>query len=441
MAVTPATHEPTLRVRLVTTTVAATMVVMSVLAVGVQVLLTKTSESDSVDLLRARADAVAATVRLTGRRPRILETPADSLDQDIWVFDTRGGLVDGPARSSLRPAVNRLSHSRTERTVVLSERTRLLARPVLGKDGRDVIAVVVAGLDLTPYETSERRGLWLTIGLGLLAAVAAGSSALVAARYSLGQVRRMARRADDWQEHDLSGRFDLGPPVDEITELGRTLDGMLDRIATALQSERRLTDEVAHELRTPLSVIRSEAQLAMRIDPTAESEPLRNIVDATERMDGAIRTMLAVARAAHHDEQRCDAAEVLDAVVDRTQAPAQMTVLVERPGRPLWVGAPQAVVSGALSPVVENAVRHGRREVRLTARQRGRRIVITVRDDGPGVDADDLEAIFRPGRGGAHHDGAGLGLALARRLASSAGGQVTAVAAEHGLFELDLPAG
>ena len=72
----------------------------------------------------------------------------------------------------------------------------------------------------------------------------------------------MADLADDWREHDVGRRFDPGEGGDEIAHLGRTLDQMLDRIVDSLSAERRLTDEIAHELRTPLAVVLAEADLA-----------------------------------------------------------------------------------------------------------------------------------------------------------------------------------
>jgi two-component system OmpR family sensor kinase len=421
-------YRPGLRSRLVLVTMVATTLAVAAISFGVQLLLSRSTRSESVDLLRARTDAVAATVRLVAGRPIVLETPADSLDQNVWVFDAAGGTIDGTVPAGLLHDIDQLKRLRTERTLVVVGETRLLARPI-ANSGQNV-AVVVAALDLTPYERSERRGLWLTIGFGALIVLAAGVAAWAAARHALRQVHRMVSRADDWQEHDLQGRFDLGPPVDELTELGGTLDRMLDRIASALLAERRLTDEVAHELRTPLAVIRSEAQLAVMADPAAKDDSLEAIVAATVRMETAIRTMLQVARSSPDGEARCDAGTVLATVLGSTAGQAHASVRVDDPRQPLGIAAPQAVVCAALSPLVDNAVRHAPGQVRLSARRDGRRVVLIVEDDGPGVAPEAVEEIFR---------GKGLGLALARRLAGSIGGRVTAVATGHGRFELDLP--
>ena len=124
------------------------------------------------------------------------------------------------------------------------------------------VATVVAAEDHEPYERSERSAIWLSIALGAATVAIATGAAWMAATRSLRQVQAMADLADDWREHDVGRRFDPGEGGDEIAHLGRTLDDLLDRIVDALSAERRLTDEIAHELRTPLAVVLAEADLA-----------------------------------------------------------------------------------------------------------------------------------------------------------------------------------
>ena len=432
-----------LRARLVAATTLASLATMALLVVGVQVLLAHVTMSESLGALRDRADAAATTVRGTRAAVKVLDVPSDSLDQNLWIYDLRGNRVDGAAPSPrLAPAVTALSSRSRENSVVVAGRYRLLAEPVRARGRGPDIAIVVAGVDLAPYEQSERRGLWLSLALGTLAVVAAGTAASVAASYSLRQVRRMARRADDWREHDLTGRFALGPPHDELTELAQTLDRMLDRIMQAILAERRLTDEVAHELRTPLAVIRSEAQLGLLqcgAGPAEIRESLGAIVVATERMTRSISTILTAARSAHSEDHACQVADVLAEVTARVVAGEGVTVTVMPGGDALAVAAPGAVVAAVLSPLVENALRHARTAVTLAARSAPSRVLLVVEDDGSGVSGDQAELIFSPGHTSTR-EGAGLGLALARRLAQSIGGAVRAEPGDHGCFVVDLPA-
>ena len=420
--------------------VLAAVLGVTVLVLGLQLVQAHLSDVESLDVLHSRADAAAATVRGTAAHVRVLDGPRDSLDQNMWIFDGAGDLVDGrePA-GALAATVTALGTARAPTSRVVAGDYRLYARPVRGRDGTGAIATVVAGIDLAPYESAERRGLWLSLALGLVVVATAGAAASASARSALRQVRVMAQRADDWREHDLTRRFDLVPPRNELADLGGTLNRMLDRITRAIEGERRLTDEVAHELRTPLSVIRSEAQLALMAAevPPDRAESLRAILEQTRRMEESIATMLAVARSAHSGEDTCRAADVLDELEERARGGTSVTVDAAVDGS-VVIAAPAQVVVAALSPIVDNAARHARSRVRLSAEVRGARVVLTVADDGEGVQDEHREAIFDPGHTSTA-DGAGLGLALARRLANTVGAEVRVPDAAHGLFEVDLP--
>lgn len=431
-----------LRARLVRITVLAAFAAMTVLVVGLQVLLAHQSRQESLDALASRADAAASTVRVEGGRVQVLDPPADSLDQNIWIYAADGHRIDGsPLPPAIREVVDRLGRSGSEHTSDVRGSYRLLARPVNSGGGQR--AVVVAGLDLTPYETSERRGLVLSLGLGLLTVLAAGAAAWTASGYALRQVRRMAHRADEWREHDLTGRFALGAPRDELTELADTLDRMLDRIASAILTERRLTDEVAHELRTPLSVIRSEAQLAQLEARSADSprpqpdETLTAILSATDRMTASIETMLAVARSANAEEQHCHPADVLDHVRDHVVLREGVRVDVDDDHPETFIAAPLGVIAAAVAPLLDNALRHAEHRVHVHVRTQAHRVELHVEDDGDGVHVDRREEIFEPGHSSV--DGAGLGLALTRRLVHSVGGEVQETGNGHGHFVLSLP--
>jgi signal transduction histidine kinase len=113
-------------------------------------------------------------------------------------------------------------------------------------------------------------------------------------------------------------------------------------------------------------------------------------------------------------------------------------VTVRAESEPLTVGAGEEVVTGALHPLLENAVRHAAARVEISVGRENGRVVIAVSDDGAGIEPGEAERIFEPGVSAA--GGAGLGLPLARRLARAAGGDVVAVPQEGGRVELRLPA-
>lgn len=431
-----------LRTRLTLTTAAATLLAAAVLVGGLQLLMSRQSVTDSARILQSRLDAAATTVRFGPDGPRVVEVPSRVLDQELWIYDRTGRRIDGPVPSPrLRASVLAMAGRRNREQVAVGGRFRVGSRPVTRPGTHRVGAVVVGAMDLTPYERSEARGLRLSILLGLSMVVAAAAAAWVAAGSSLHRVGRMARLADDWREHDLSQRFALGPPHDEITELGHTLDEMLNRIGSALLAERRLTDEVAHELRTPLAAVRAEAELALSApeDRGMTSEALTAIIAGCDRLGASIQTMLTAARSGsvHGDDQVCRLDQTLAALVGEF-ARAGVEVRIAPVLGTCIAGAPADVVRAAIAPVLDNALHHARSRVDIQVQRRASSLLVVVEDDGQGIAEDGGGRLFEPGWT-ARPDGTGLGLPLARRLARSVGGDVEAMPGDHGKFMLSLP--
>jgi signal transduction histidine kinase len=199
---------------------------------------------------------------------------------------------------------------------------------------------------------------------------------------------------------------------------------------------------VAHELRTPLSHVRGEAELALRAGHTDGEwrAALEAVLASTDRMATVIDTLLAAARSdtARGSSDAVAAARAVERLV-RPEADAhRRRVSIRAQAEPLTVGAGEDVVAGALHPLLENAVRHAAAAVEISVARENGGVVIAVSDDGAGIGAEEAERIFEPGVSGA--GGAGLGLPLARRLARAAGGDVVAVPQRGGRVELRLPA-
>ena len=422
MAVRP----PSLRARLAATALMVSTLTSVVLVIGVQALLARSNDASVDSRLTARNAAAAATVVVRDGQVHVLEQSATTLDQNVWVYDTQGRLVEGSQPTgTLGDEVTALSDSTTQQRVITDD-VSLLARPVV-RAGEQVATVVTAA-DLEPYERAEQHSLWLSILLGAVTVVVATLAAWVAAGRSLRQVQAMADLADEWREHDPAGRFDPGPGGDEIAHLGRTLDRMLDRIGDALAAERRLTDEIAHELRTPLAVVLAEADLARRTATADQREELDSIYTAALRMRDSIDTMLTVARAHAGAAGRATVGEVMASLgLDAT--PYDDEVLA----------APVAPLAAAVRPLLDNAEVHGSGNPRVEVSREGLTIVIAVVDDGPGVAADDVETVFTPGHT-TSAEGSGLGLALARRMARAVGGDLVARPGPGGRFEVRVPA-
>ena len=440
------TSRLTVRGRVTLASVLVLALGLALLTFGINLLLTRQLDADARSALRERAAAEIATLGRRDGRTVVRDTPYDgALDQRSWIFALDGRPLERPSAttrvSRAAAALARVSHV-VDRTV--GESVRLRAAPVYDRSGRRYGTVVV-GISLKPYEDTEHTALVATLLLDVFVLLVGALVARRAVGNALRPVADMTTRAADWTEHDLEQRFNLGPPRDELTALSATLDAMLARIAASLRHEQRFSAEMAHELRTPLSGVRAEAELASK-DPTLSPdtrEGLEEILRGTDRMEGVIETLLAAARrdasqapgAADAGAAAASAVESVRKVAEREGVEVRMSDLPAN-----WrAGADGDMVAQALQPLLDNAVRHARRAVRVRLDRKDDTITIVVEDDGEGLPPIEAGRLFEPGV--STEGGAGLGLALARRLARSCGGEVVAVPGDEGArFELRLPA-
>ncbi len=241
----------------------------------------------------------------------------------------------------------------------------------------------------------------------------------------------------------FSGAIDARAPTDsgavivddlpsELQPVGQAVNRLLERVESALLKERTLTADAAHELRTPLAALRAQAQVALRArDEGERSEALQALIGGVDRSTRLVETVLALARL---DARAPDPAArrsvslrpLVSDVVRDLVSPA-------RPGTPhIEIDVPDIAVLGdadalplAIRNLCENAVRHARSRIRISAEDASGTTTIAVRDDGPGMTADQQARAFdRFYRATPDGDGAGLGLALVKRVAELHGGEV-----------------
>lgn len=409
---------------------------MLLLTVVLQVLLADLAQRDLDRLLEQRGDAVISS---TDSATAGSELVVPDLDVGIVVYDTTGAPVAGAAPPSVEDQYTDLARSTRERWAEVGESYRLLATPFTTRSG--AAGVVVVGERLEPYEEAERYSLLVSFVTGLLATAAAALIAWWVAGRALRTVAALAATAADWSEHDLGRRFGLGAPTNELTELAAVLDGLLDKVTSAIRSEQRLTSELAHELRTPLTAVQGTADLALLRDdlPGAVRDDLRRIAADSRRMAGTITALLELARtdasvlAASSSSLADVVAEVVAASGSRPGV-VQVEVVDQR------IAVPREVARRALAPVLENALRHAAARVTVSAPSVATGLVsVVVEDDGAGVTGYGA-TLFEPGTTSGAGSGAGLGLALARRMARSVGGDVVLTSAGRPTrFEIRLP--
>ena len=412
----------TFRQEIIALTAAVTAVAMLLLTLVLQVVLSDLTRRDVDRVLEERAEAVIGTVQAASSGERLV-VPDQELDAGVAVYDQSGALVAGGPALQLRETYEELATSTRTKVSSTGETYRIRAQPFESPGGARGVVIVVERL--APYEEAQHYALLVSLVTGLVTTAAAALIAAWISRRALRPVAAMARTASDWSEHDLGRRFDLGPPTNELSALAGTLDTLLDRVAAVIRSEQRLTAELAHELRTPLTTVQGTADLALLRQGLAPEvrEDLLEISAAARRMSATITTLLELARseATLVEASQCSLRDVVDEIVETTDGDrVAISVAVTE----LRLAVPHAIAVRALAPVVENAVRLASASVAVSAAPGPARTVdITVVDDGPGVESGLAGRLFEPGV--TSGDGTGLGLAIARRVARSAGGELS----------------
>ncbi len=285
----------------------------------------------------------------------------------------------------------------------------------------------------------------LSSQLLLLLVIAAGGIALAAllailvARTALAPIARFTRQTEtiaanrERLEHE---RLEVGGD-DELARLGRTFNTTLDALERSVQAQRNLVADASHELRTPIASVRANLQLLRdeaRLS-AEDREALRNdMIDELDELTALVADVVELARgskpSAAPGEVRVDAI-VLDAV-ERTRRRAP-TLTVQSSLESTLVRGEGDRIARAIGNLLDNAAKWspagGEIEVAL---HRG---VLTVRDHGPGFDAQDLPFIFdrfHRAKAARSKPGSGLGLAIVRQAAESHGGFVQAANAPGG---------
>ena len=424
-----------LRSRLFIAIVAIVALVLAALLAVFNLVLDGTLDGNARDLARSRAAAEVSSLRLENGELKTGGVPDDrGADAYLWIFAGSRILEQPPAAPVLQRAAHGLAGAQPQFVDVGDTDTRLYAAPVTVRGRR--VGTVVAGVSLVPYEQTRATALGASLVFGAIALVLVALAARWLLASSLRPVVQMTRQAARWSERDLDNRFALGPPHDELTELAATLDGLLDRLAATFRHERLFSAELSHELRTPLARILAETEVALRRerDPREYREALELINSSASQLSRIVDALVTAARyEAGGERSTADAAAVAEGAAAACVGLAEerdVALEVTPPTRPLRVGVDADLAERILQPVIENACRYGSSSVRIGVARDRSTVLYAIEDDGPGVAADEREQIFEPGvrglnaRGG--HTGAGLGLALARRLARSVDGDVLA---------------
>jgi len=327
----------------------------------------------------------------------------------------------------------------------------------LGDQPNQVQVVVVVSRSTAELQATTRRLLLLLAGGSVLVTLVGAALAWLLVERTLRPVRAIAAAARSIGDRDLHRRVDVPTPADELGELRATFNQMLGRLERSFDGMRRFTADASHELRSPLTVIRTAVDVALARPRAATDyqKVLHSVQVEVEHMGRVLEQLLLLAQADAGSLRpllrEIDVADLVEELAARWRGVAeakQVEVVAEIPD----VGTVQAdpdLLRRALDNLVENAVRYSPAlaHVTVSARREEGAWLFEVADQGAGIPEDLREEVFRrfvradsvrTRRGG----GAGLGLALGVAIAHAHNGELT-LARRPGpgaIFQLRLPA-
>jgi signal transduction histidine kinase len=430
-------------------TVAATALVAVVLIGGAVVLtvaLQHTLLSTLDDSARQRARDVATLVD-TGNLPNTVPVAGGTVlvqvvdDQDRVRAATPGGdalvpLLTGKALAAARRGV---TQEMPGARIGISDELRVVGTSAGPPSDQRTVLVAVSSAEAS--RSLRVVGLVLVVGVPLLiAAFAVVCWFLVGA--ALRPVAALRRGAGDITEAGTGSRLPVPPTRDEVARLAETLNDMLDRLAAGGARQRAFVADAAHELRSPLTSIRTQLEVARAHPQEADwDETSEGALADLERLSRLVDDLLLLARL---DDERRPARRVgtvdLRALVTAAAARPGSRVdvrLIDSP-EPLFAQAEEDALVRVIENLLSNAERYASSTVTVGVRRDGPWGVLMVSDDGPGIPAADRTRVFeRFARLDASRSqdsgGSGLGLAIVRELVQSSGGSVHLEDAEPGL--------
>ena len=417
-------------IRAITTAVATIVVAIALVvgAAGLIAALRRTMVDEVAEAARAQASDVVR--QLEAGRPPVLEV-AGADEQLIQVMTPAGAVVAASPNMAGRPAVVRLAPGQSANVVTPLDDDEFVAvaEGAQTSDGPRIVLVARALVDVLDTTTVITR--LLIIGLPLLVAVVALTTWFAVGR-ALAPVEAIRREVDAISAAQLHRRVPQPKADDEIGRLAATMNRMLERLESARNSQRRFVSDASHELRSPITVIRQHAEVALAHPDRVTAAELAEVVLAEQqRMQRLVEDLLLLARADEHVPLAREAVDLDDLAFEEGHRLRSTTSKhVDTSGvSAVRVQGDADALRRVIRNVGENAARHASSRVDITLVERRNGVVLTIDDDGPGIPESErvrvLHRFVRLDEARSRDEGgSGLGLSIVDEVVRAHGGSV-----------------
>ena len=400
--------------------------------------------------LAAEAGTLLTTVQAGENGPALppnIPIPAPSDEYFVRLFDDRGDVVigGGLALATLAAESNVIQTVLDGRTRFTTSRVnddelvRIISVPVrLPADSAAVSGVLQVARSIEDIDEAIAAVVWaLAIATPGVLAVATAGGYLLAGR-ALAPVASITTLAANVEANDLETRLNLDLPDDEIGRLAATFDAMLERIGRSFEQQRRFTTDAAHELRTPLSLMRGQIDLALSQVQTPDQyrTALQRLDTDVSRLTALVSSLLALARSDAGQIEvsagHLDLAATVGLVLDQYGVPArQAGVALVDERRPAGLESDEDLIIQVLVNLLDNALAHtpAGGAVAVGCRREDPYAAFWVRDTGSGIAPDHQPHVFdrfyRVETARSRSDGGlGLGLGISRAIVEALGGTI-----------------
>lgn len=306
--------------------------------------------------------------------------------------------------------------------------------------GDHIIAEVLEALGL-----SLVLGYLAVIGLGLIFGIRVG-------RMTEQRITVISDTLSNVSSGNLSARVPMDASGrDDFSRVSVEINMMLDQIARLVESQEQISNDIAHDMRTPLQHLRQRLE-SLRDSSAIKPEDVSTSLEQTEEIIATFNALLRIAQIEagnrHERFEQTDLAQIIANVVEVYEPTAEdkgVSVVINLPEHTLDVFGDRNLLTQMMSNLVENAIKHcpSGTSVEISGQTRHSAVLVRVKDDGPGIHHDDHERIFRRffrGEKNRNSPGNGLGLALVKAIADMHDASVSVSSNDRGtMFEIEFP--